>query len=313
MYFRFYPLRFEFRARESLLFPPGKATNILRGALGVIFRRIACFPHCRETRTCKIRESCPYAQVFEPIAHGGGPSGLGDWPRPFVFRARHLDDRTVQPGESFCFDLYAFSLDHDVFAYFILAFAELAREGLGPRRGKAELRQVRRLSLGDLPEQVVYEHSTQLIAEALEPVSIDLTQSVSAPHRIRVAFLSPMELKHEHKIANRPEFPILFGRIRDRISTLRKLYGEGPLDIDFQGSNARAASVIMTHCQIRRQESTRWSTRSGQAHSIGGFVGTAEYEGELAEFLPYLEAARWVGVGRQVVWGKGEISIQIIS
>ena len=24
----------------------------------------------------------------------------------------------------------------------------------------------------------------------------------------------------------------------------------------------------------------------------------------MAEFLPYLEAGRWVGVGRQAVWGK---------
>ena len=77
------------------------------------------------------------------------------WPRPFVFRARHLDDRTVHPGESFCFDLHVFSLDHDMLTYFILAFAALAREGLGPRRGKAALRQVRRLSVRDTPEQVI--------------------------------------------------------------------------------------------------------------------------------------------------------------
>ncbi|MCU1257176.1 MAG: hypothetical protein JWO80_61, partial [Bryobacterales bacterium] len=44
--------------------------------------------------------------------------------------------------------------------------------------------------------------------------------------------------------------------------------------------------------------------------SIGGFLGTAEYEGELAEFLPYLQAAKWTGVGRQSVWGKGEISVE---
>ena len=230
---------------------------------------------------------------------------------PFVFRSRHLDGRTIRPGESFGFDLHVFSLDRDVFAYFILAFAALADEGLGPRRGKAELRQVNRLSLGELPEQVVYDQSSQWIADTLEPVSINLSSSVSGPRRIRVVFLSPMELKHEHKIANRPEFPILFGRIRDRISTLRKLYGAGPLDIDFQASNTRAASVKMTRCEIRRQESARRSTRTGRAHSIGGFVGTAEYEGELGEFLPYLEAARWVGVGRQVVWGKGEINVQI--
>lgn len=309
MRFDFFPLRFEFTARESLHFPPGKAANILRGALGVIFKRIACTPECRDARACDVRESCPYARVFEPTPQGAGPSGLSDWPRPFVFRARHLDGLTIQPGQSFHFDLHVFSLDPDVLAYFVLTFATLAREGLGPRRGKAELQFVRRLPLGTLPEQIVYCGSTQTITSSVEPASIDLDAIPSSPNKIVVEFVSPTELKHEHKITNRPEFPILFGRIRDRISTLRALYGPGPLEIDFRESGARAAEVRMTRCEVRRQEATRSSARTGQTHSIGGFVGLVEYEGKLAEFVPYLEAARWVGVGRQVVWGKGEISL----
>lgn len=237
------------------------------------------------------------------------PSGLADWPRPFVFRARHLDGRTITAGAPFCFDLHVFSLDRDVLAYFILTFAALAREGLGPRRGKADLLRVRTIPLDGASEQILYEQSRQMIANGLPPASIDLAPRSDSPARIRVDFLSPTELKHEHKIASRPEFPILFGRIRDRISTLRSLYGSGPLEIDFQASNERAARVRMTRCEMRRRESERRSTRTGQAHSIGGFVGTAEYEGDLAEFLPYLEAGRWTGVGRQVVWGKGEIAV----
>lgn len=315
MRFEFFPLHFEFAARESLYFPPGKAANILRGALGVIFRRIACIPQCHEAKTCEIRDSCPYAKIFEPTmaqrvtSEGPSPSGLSDWPRPFVFRARHLDGRTVVAGETFCFDLHVFSLDRDAITYFILTFAALAREGLGPRRGKADLLRVRTVPIDGNPSQTVYELARQMIAADLAPASIDLSPRSGAVSRIRVDFLSPTELKHEHKIAGRPEFPILFGRIRDRISTLRSLYGPGPLEIDFKASSARAADVRMTRCQMRRQESERRSTRTGESHSIGGFVGTAEYEGDLTEFLPYLEAAKWTGVGRQVVWGKGEIAL----
>ncbi len=83
--------------------------------------------------------------------------------------------------------------------------------------------------------------------------------------------------------------------------------GSGPLEIDFAASTARAAQIQMTRCEVRRTETRRHSSRTGQTHSIGGFIGFAEYEGDLAEFLPYLEAARWTGVGRQAVWGKGEI------
>ena len=313
MQFEFFPLRFEFVAREPLFFPPGKAANILRGALGVIFRRIACVPECADARTCEIRRSCPYASVFAPTSDGEGPSGLADQPRPFVFRARHLDGYAIQPGQPFYFDLHVFSLDPTVLAYFVLTFAALAREGLGPRRGKADLQRVRRIAVGGAPEQIVYDASTQMIAGSIEPASLNLDPVASAPQRIRVEFLSPTELKHEHRVIDRPEFPILFGRIRDRVSTLRSLYGKGPLDIDFQGIGQRAASVRMTRCEGRRVDADRRSSRTGQSHSIGGFVGVAEYEGELAEFVPYLEAGRWTGVGRQSVWGKGEINAERID
>jgi hypothetical protein len=297
MRFYFHPLRFEFIARETLYFPPGLAANILRGALGMVSRKIAPIPEF-------------YARVFAPATHGAGPSGLADWPRPFVFRARCLDGRTIQPGESFHFDLHVFSLDTAVIRHFVLTFAELAREGLGPRRAKIQLQCVRRFAFRELSEQVIFDIATQSITTSLEPAALDLDPAPPAPTRICVEFLSPTELKHEHTIVCRPEFPILFGRIRDRISTLRSLYGAGPLDIDFRGIGDRAAAVRMTRCEVRRQEADRRSTRTGQRHSIGGFVGIAEYEGELAEFLPYLEAGGWVGVGRQAVWGKGEIAVR---
>jgi hypothetical protein len=307
--FEFFPLRFEFLAKDSIYFPPGKSANILRGAFGVIFRRIACVPDCPGARDCEIRRSCPYATVFEPIAMDGGPSGLSDSPRPFVFRARHLDGRTIRPGETFAFDLHVFTLEPQVLAYFVLTFASIARDGVGPHRGKADLQRVLRIAFGNHPETVLYDGAARMIAGAVEPVALEMDRPASAPDRIRVEFLSPTELKHEHRIANRPEFPILFGRIRDRISTLRGLYGPGPLEIDFQGIGGRAAAVRMTSCTQRRIEYERRSTRTGQSHAIGGFVGVAEYEGDLAEFLPYLEAARWTGVGRQAVWGKGEIQV----
>jgi hypothetical protein len=65
----------------------------------------------------------------------------------------------------------------------------------------------------------------------------------------------------------------------------------------------------MTRCDIRHTDVERRSSRTGQVHPIGGFIGEAEYEGNLTEFVSYLRAARWTGVGRQTVWGKGEIAV----
>jgi hypothetical protein len=123
-----------------------------------------------------------------------------------------------------------------------------------------------------------------------------------------VRFLTPTELKG----GGQPEFSVLFSRIRDRISTLRAFYGAGPLTIDFKAMGERAACAHMSRCEVAMVKDERLSKRTGQRHSLGGFTGIAEYEGDLDEFLPYLEVARYVGVGRQTVWGKGEVSIEEI-
>jgi CRISPR/Cas system endoribonuclease Cas6 (RAMP superfamily) len=92
---------------------------------------------------------------------------------------------------------------------------------------------------------------------------------------------------------------------------LSALYGAGPLELDFKELGERAARVKMTRCDISMIDIHRRSRRTGQVHPLGGFVGEAQYEGDLAEFVPFLEAAQFTGVGRQTVWGKGQIEVCI--
>jgi CRISPR-associated endoribonuclease Cas6 len=313
VHFRFYPLRFSFVVREPVHFPPGKSANLLRGAFGSIFRQIACVPDCPGARECEIRATCPYARMFEPSALGGGPSGLADWPRPFVFRATHLDGHTVAPGGTFSFDLNLFDMHSPAIAYMELAFAQLAHEGLGPSRGRAALLEVSQLDESGECVARIYDGKSFLLKEGPAPMTLSLAPVAERVGRVQMRFVTPTELKSGQQLAERPEFGVLAGRIRDRLSTLRALYGEGPLEIDFRGFGERAARVKLTRCEIARVEVARRSSRTGRVHPIGGFVGEAEYVGELGEFVPYLRAGKWVGVGRQTVWGKGEIVCELLE
>jgi hypothetical protein len=286
MRFEFYRLRFNFTAQDTIRFPRGKPANVLRGAFGSIFRRIACAPHCTDAAACEIRESCAYARTFEPASTGAGPSGLADWPRPFVFRAAHLDGQIIQPQSPFHFDVNLFQPDRSVIGYFVQAFAQLAQDGLGWKRGRATLNTVDEITS-----------------------AVDLSPERDSIARVAVRFVTPTELKSGQQIAARPEFGILMARIRDRISTLRALYGAGPLDMDFAGFGHRADAVRMIFCDVAQVRARRVSARTGQQHGLDGFIGMAEYEGELGEFVPFLRAARYSGVGRQTTWGKGELEV----
>ena len=246
---------------ESVYFPPGKAGNVLRGALGPVL-----------------------ADLTAPGPDR--PSGLADPPRPFVFRAAHLNGKRFQPDETFYLDLNLFELRAPLIETFVRVFSEWATTGLGPRRGRVEL---------------------------FEPppptcINLDLTAAPSAVSKCSVAFQTPTELKG-NPANDRMPFGVLFARIRDRISTLSGLYGEGPLPIDFQAMAERANNVRTVKCDLHYQNVVRRSSRTGAVHSIGGVEGQVDYEGELAEFVPWLNAARYTGVGRHTVWGNGQIEV----
>ncbi len=218
-----------------------------------------------------------YARIFEPTSAGAGPSGLSDRPRPFVIRPSTLDGRTVAPGEQFDFALHLFDLRDALLEHFTRAFGQWA-----------ELRSVDQ-----------------------RKVTIDLSPRATPVSRIRVEFQTPTDLKSASDLPD-ADFSVLLARARDRVSTLRSLYGAGPLDIDFRGMSERARLVTMVRSDLTRVAIQRRSSRTGQRHGIGGFIGVAEYAGDLTEFLPYLEAAHWTGVGRHCTWGNGAIAVGIL-
>ena len=284
--FEFFRFRFHFRAVDAVHFPVGKSGNVIRGALGRILRDTA--------------SPAAYARLFEPGNQlGHAPSGFGDWPRPFVLRADALDGRTVPQDGQFWFEVHVFDRRPAVLAYFHEAFAQFGGQGIGPGHGRVTLERTEQMDLDD--------HAGPLVEGA--PLALDLASHHETVETVRIRFVSPTELKSAGKVVPRPEFAILFARLRDRLSTLRALYGSGPLEIDFRGMGERAASVRMSSCEVQWEKAERKSGRTGQVHPLGGFTGSAEYQGELTEFVPWLRAAGWVGVGRQTVWGKGDVRV----
>ncbi len=284
----FFRFRFHFRALEPVHFPRGKSGNAIRGAFGSALRDTA--------------SAAVYARLFAPgAALGESPGGLADWPRPFVLRAAALNGATFPVDSRFHFDVHVFDTRAPVLPYFRQAFAQLAENGIGPRRGRVRLERIEQVDLVDRAQPVTDEPHP--------PAVIALDPDPSPVGRVCLRFVTPTELKSDGVVAARPEFPVLFGRLRDRIGALRTLYGAGPLAIDFRAMGDRAAGVRLCRAELTWEHVERKSGRTGQVHPLGGFTGEAEYEGPLTEFLPWLHAARWCGVGRQTVWGKGDVRV----
>ena len=217
------------------------------------------------------------ADIFSPRA-ANGPSGFGDRPRPFVLRAAALEGQRFDRGERFTLGVNAF----------LPAFQKFRQ---------------------------TFERVKWPLVEARElaPVSLALAAEKAASRGvsgIKVRFLTPTELKDGGEVLREPRFDVLLKRARDRISALCALYQGGAPEADYQALGDSARAVTLTSSHIEDIAVERLSSRTGQTHSIGGFIGEADYEGDLTPFIPWLEAAGWTGVGRLTVWGNGWISTE---
>jgi len=305
---RFCPLRFSFRAEKQVFFPEGKAGNVLRGALGNILRKIVCVPHCLDTAHCP-EPDCSFRRIFSPRLEIG-PSGLADPPRPFVLRAAHLDGLHIAAGEIFSFDIHLFSQDPEAISLIILAMRQAFVAGLGPGRPPVRLESVERLGEESNSVEKIYANGRMLV---MVPEFLSITcSSKSIPCReLTLQFVTPTALKHEGRLLRKEApFAVVWGRLRDRLSALRLLYGEGAFAADsFAELNQMAAENVEAIKQdLRWIETRRRSSRTGQTHPLEGFIGEVTYAGNLDPFVPWIHAGFWAGIGSHAVWGFGAVA-----
>ncbi len=107
-----------------------------------------------------------------------------------------------------------------------------------------------------------------------------------------------------------PRFPVLLQRLAERVRALGCLYQGWPRSQSHDDLISGSEKIELVDYEWSRTDEFRRSSSNGQLHSIGGFTGWAEYSGPVGPFLPLLEIGYWTGVGRQTVWGKGQIRIE---
>jgi hypothetical protein len=241
--------------------------------LGLALREICCSEACPGACRCAKAAECAYALLFEP-RWDRGPSGYRNAPRPFVLRHRAPLGLVLN-----VFDLRA------PLEKLEAAVGAMADAGIGPGRAKVRLR-------------------------SFEPQPVLRLSLCGKPGigRMTVRFATATELKTAGAVRPEPEFALLIERLAERVWALGTFYQQWP-SWDYRALLEEARLVRLVQWESRYEHRQRRSSRTGQTHPLGGFIGTATYEGPVGQFLPLLEIGRWTGVGRQTVWGKGEICL----
>ena len=75
----------------------------------------------------------------------------------------------------------------------------------------------------------------------------------------------------------------------------------------------KANQVITKHSRIKWHDWSRYSNRQKSRMSFGGLIGDIIYEGNLSEFLPFIELCQIFHIGKQTSFGLGKINFKIVE
>jgi len=304
--------RFLLQAKNHLSFAPSLGVS-LRGAFGKWFKQVCCQDLEANCLKCSDREKCPYAQIFESSPPFGTErlSKNQNLPRPFVFKPPLNEKQFYQSRENISFDLVLFGKARDYLPYFILAFKELSKEGIGVGRRKFELVGVWAVGRKGLEVRGrIFPEQDQNISEEISSQTFIHEAGFFSTSRIKVKFLTPTYLVFNKRRITKPEFHHIFKRARDRINALSTFYAGKPLEMDFADAGKRSEKVKLVSARLTWEEHTRFSTKSKIRHPIGGVKGEAIYEGDFKEFLPLLLVGEEIHIGKHTSFGNGWIEIE---
>lgn len=127
----------------------------------------------------------------------------------------------------------------------------------------------------------------------------DLFSGGSSCAGITVHFQTPVRLLHKGSPVQDISFTLLAGALFRRISSLAYYYGGEDLPQDFKWLARQSQQIVCTSSELR------WVNRGG---ALQGVEGSAEYRGELAEFIPFLLLGSRLNIGKGAAYGMGSYS-----
>ena len=298
--------RLEMAAVDRLKLPQYKGSTF-RGAFGHSFKKLLCIKHDMDCSTCLIRDRCTYFYVFEtPFSGERDRRGYTFAPHPVVIEPPEEARNIYEPEVEFRVGLVLIGRALEYLPYFIYAFEEMGRRGLGAGRGKAVMRRV--VAVGSGADQCIYRVGTGRL-EPDYPVHVGPPEATQGGTRLRLRFCTPVRLKARGRYARRIDFSLLVRALLRRTADLAHFHCGADLDLNYPQWIEKAAEVRTVSDRTRWHDWERYSRRQDRKIKLGGLIGEMEFAGEWSPFLPLLRLGADLHVGKGTIFGLGRYEI----
>ncbi|MBI5930827.1 MAG: CRISPR system precrRNA processing endoribonuclease RAMP protein Cas6 [Chloroflexi bacterium] len=306
-------LQFTLQAETSVHLGP-QAGAQLRGAFWAALQQFACIdPTVRNDP--HHQRHCPMCRLFA-LEVMDGQRGINP-ARPFAIRPPLPlimgDDQVFMVGEQFSFGIDLYGDVADLFGYVMQAVYRMGNIGVGYGRGRFTIQQAQAINPLTRTTQELFErgHIIQTPGVPVTQTSVQQAVKLLPTHTLVLRFLTPTEITHNKgQVATRPEFNRLIPRLIERCQALETYYTETPAPTEVWRERhlelsqlSQAISLEKSHTHWVRIESG--SRRTTERTSVSGFVGQAEFRGDIQPFLEWIIWGQSLHIGKNAVKGNG--------
>ncbi len=308
--------KYDFRCRltsEAVL--PHYKGSTFRGVFGHALKKVVCALSRQECKTCLLRHNCVYALVFEARHALKPPAEMRavSPPSPYVIEPDPTTRTRFSAGDSFDFSLMIFGELNNSLPYFIYAFEQMGKIGVGRsvngRRGEFVLEEVK------WGGGTIYSNGDGRLLAPEELPMLSLGENGSpgdAPFDLRLTLETPLRFKFNNKFAEDLTFNMLARAMLRRATSLLICYGDGMPGIAFHDLVDKAEKVGTRESSLKWYDWRRYSNHQEKSMLMGGMIGSVTYENIPPEFLRVVDFCAKVHLGKQTSFGLGKIKAEIL-
>lgn len=124
-----------------------------------------------------------------------------------------------------------------------------------------------------------------------------------------IHLLTPLRIRRNGKMLCDVDFPTLIRNITARVTALTARYGGTVNAEEVEQICELANQVTRTSAGLFLSKVERYSSKRNSKMDLSGLLGALTFEGDLSVFVPWLNAARILHIGRNVTFGCGRIDV----
>ncbi|MFW6270157.1 MAG: CRISPR system precrRNA processing endoribonuclease RAMP protein Cas6 [Bacillota bacterium] len=295
--------------QEDMVLPRFPAITV-RGGFGNVLKKLFCSEERDDCINCPHVKSCIFTYIFKTAISGQAEVRNNSQlvAPPYIINVPYTKNKKkYKKGELLELELTILGKAIDYLSYFVYAFEELGKEGLGQERSAYKILYISN------SEDIIYKNGELQKEIEADTYVKDLEIPDIRTDNIILDFTTPFRIEKDGKLLRRNfSFELILRNILRRLDSITYFYLGYKLELDFHSWIKKARNVKQEGENLNFYDNIRYSRHSKRKIWMGGYTGTLEFSGNITPFIPFLQLGSIVHIGKKCVFGMGGYSLKLL-